>query len=196
MSTATTKRMTVEEFGGTPEYDDSRVELIDGYITRREEMKPRHVVVTERMRRRLEPILPVGWFLREDKPILLSDWTEPRPDFAVVRGDFEMYEERHPEPHEVAMAIEVSNTTRFKDRGKKWNVYAQARIAAYWIVDVVNGQIEVYTNPAEEGYDGLLYQRGESVPVVIDGNVIGQIAVTDILPGPRPAPAAHGGNGP
>ena len=83
--------MTVYEFARSPEYDDKRFELIDGFIVRREEMKPAHVGATESLRHRLEPMIPTGWCVREDKPIRIPDWTEPLPDIAVVRGDYTVY---------------------------------------------------------------------------------------------------------
>jgi hypothetical protein len=50
--------MTVNEFARTPEYDDNRVELIDGFIVRRDEIKPAHVGATECLRRRLGAVIP------------------------------------------------------------------------------------------------------------------------------------------
>ncbi len=94
MSTTTRKQsvpsvpsspMTVDEFARTPEYDDNRVELIDGYIVRRDEMKPAHVGATECLRRRFEAMVPAAWCVREDKPVRIPEWTEPLPDIAIVR---------------------------------------------------------------------------------------------------------------
>ena len=175
--------MTVDEFARTPEYDDNRVELIDGYIVRRDEMKPAHVGATECLRRRIGAVIPAGWYVREDKPVRIPDWTEPLPDIAVVRGDYRSYLVRHPDPADIALIVEVSDTSLAKDRGEKWDNYAKAGIPVYWIVNLIDHQVEVYTEPAESSYGAKrVYKPGEDVPVMIDGDEVGRIAVSDILP--------------
>jgi Uma2 family endonuclease len=175
--------MTVDEFARTPEYDDNRVELIDGYVVKRDEMKPAHVGATECLRQLIGAVIPVGWYVREDKPVRIPEWTEPLPDIAVVRGDFRNYLVSHPEPADVALIVEVSDTSLAKDRGEKWDNYAKAGIPVYWIVNLVDHQVEVYTEPAESSYGAKqVYKPGEDVPVIIDGDEVGRIAVSEILP--------------
>jgi Uma2 family endonuclease len=174
--------MTVHEFVRTPEYDDKRFELIDGYIVRREEMKPPHVGVTESLRRRLEAMIPTGWYVREDKPVRIPDWTEPLPDIALVRGDYTRYLVRHPEPADIGMIVEVSDTSLAKDRGVKWDNYAKAGIEIYWIVNLFERQVEVYTGPTVSSYSvERTYRQGEDVPVMLEDSEIGRIAVSDII---------------
>jgi hypothetical protein len=56
----------------------------------------------------------------------------------------------------------------------------------YWIVNLVDEQVEVHTDPVGATYTKrTVFSRGEQVPVVIGDKVAGQIAVSDILP-PRP----------
>ena len=174
--------MTVYEFARTPEYDDKRLELIDGYIVRREEMKPPHVGATESLRRRFEAMIPTGWYVREDKPVRIPDWTEPLPDITLVRGDYTRYLVRHPEPADIGMIVEVSDTSLAKDRGEKWDNYAKAGIAFYWIVNLVDRQIEVFSEPTASGYTvERTYRLGEDVPVMLEDSEIGRIAVSDII---------------
>jgi Uma2 family endonuclease len=174
--------MTVYEFARSPEYDDKRFELIDGHFVRREEMKPAHVGATESLRHRLEPMIPAGWCVREDKPVRIPDWTEPLHDIAVVRGDYTVYRVRHPEPADIGMIVEVSDTSLAKDRGEKWDNYAKAGIASYWIVNLVDRQIEVYSEPTASGYTvERTYRPGEDVPVMLEDSEIGRIAVSDII---------------
>jgi len=53
----------------------------------------------------------------------------------------------------------------------------------YWIVNLVDRQVEVYTDPGPAGYASRKdFASGQHVPVVIDGGHGGQIAVDDILP--------------
>jgi hypothetical protein len=174
--------MTVHEFARTPEYDDKRFELIDGYIVRRAETKPPHVGATESLLRRFQAMIPTGWYVREDKPVRIPDWTEPLPDITLVRGDYTTYLVRHPEPADIGMIVEVSDTSLAKDRGEKWDNYARAGIASYWIVNLVDRQIEVYSEPTVSGYTvERTYSPGEDVPVMLEGTEIGRIAVSDFI---------------
>jgi Uma2 family endonuclease len=179
-------RMTVDEFERIADsLDDDRVELIDGYIVGRVEMKPSHVLVTELLRRAIEPMLPSDRFVREDKPIRIPDVNEPRPDIAIVHGAVRVYSNHHPGPQNVSLVIEVSDTTLQRDRGEKWFAYARSGIAVYWIVNLVDQQIEVYTDPGPAGYSSkVVFAPAPSVqspPVVIDGVEVGTINVADIL---------------
>jgi Uma2 family endonuclease len=166
--------------------DNDQVELIDGYIVGRGEMKPSHVLTTELLKRRIEPMLPSGRFVREDKPVRIPDFDEPRPEIAVVRGDPKVYAHRHPGPEDVSLLVEVSDTTLPRDRGEKWVGYARSGIPVYWIVNLVDRQVEVYTDPTPSGYASRsVYAPSLSAqfaPVVIDGIAVGQIAIADILP--------------
>jgi Uma2 family endonuclease len=103
-----------------------RVELIDGFIVQRGAIDPPHMLASEKLRRKLDAMLPVGWFVREDKPVQVHRTYEPLPDLSVVRGDPDTYEKRHPAPTDVAMMVEISDSTLIKDRGEKQVNYARA----------------------------------------------------------------------
>jgi Uma2 family endonuclease len=180
-------RFTVDEFERIADsLDDDQVELIDGYIVGRGEMKPSHVLATELLKARFQPLLPSGRFVREDKPVRIPDFDEPRPDIAVVRGDPKVYAHRHPGPEDVSLLVEVSDTTLQKDRSEKWVNYARSGIPVYWIVNLVDRQVEVYTAPTNAGYASKVvyaeFLSDQLVPVVINGIEVGQIAVSEILP--------------
>jgi Uma2 family endonuclease len=193
MSTVTTKqraqplplkRMTVDEFEQYEDsLDDERLELIDGHVSERGEMSPPHACAMDLVRRSIEPMLSVGRFFREDKPVRIPDFNEPFPDLAVAHGDSRVYTSRHPGPEDVSLLIEISDTTLVKGRGVKRDNYARARIPVYWIVNLDDRQVEVYADPQAGGYaTHAEYRSGQHVPVVLDGTIIGQIAVDDVLP--------------
>jgi len=180
-------RFTVDEFERIADsLDNDQVELIDGYIVGRGEMKPSHVLATELLKGRIQPMLPSGRFVREDKPVRIPDFDEPRPDIAVVRGDAKVYAHRHPGPEDVSLLVEVSDTTLQRDRGEKWVNYGRSGIPVYWIVNLVDRQVEVYTDPTAAGYGSRVvyaqFLSAQLAPVMIDGIEVGQIAVSDILP--------------
>jgi Uma2 family endonuclease len=103
----------------------------------------------------------------------------------VVRGDPGLYAHRHPGPEDVSLLVEVSDTTLPRYRGEKWISFTRSGIPVYWIVNLVDRQVEVYTDPTEAGYGSSVvyaqYPSAALVSVVIDGIEAGQIAVSDIL---------------
>jgi Uma2 family endonuclease len=177
-------RMDIDEFERVADLlKAERVELIDGFIVERGAMDPPHVLSSEKLRRKLDRLLPDGWFVREDKPVQVHRTYEPLPDIAVVRGEPDTYEIRHPKPADVAMIVEISDSTLTKDRGEKQVNYARGGVSVNWIVSLTDRQVEVYTGLNADGYAScVIYKSEQSVPVVIDRVEVGQIAVDEILP--------------
>ena len=176
-------RMTVDEFERIAEGLDKPVELVDGVLVERTDMDPPHVLVTLRLRRRLDRMVPEDWHARDEEPLRIPDFNERFPDVAVVRGNPEVYGKRHPGPGDIAILIEVSASTIRRDRGEKQTLYASNDIPVYWIVNLINRQVEVYTGPGQDGYASRDdFREGADVPVVINGVEVGRIAVVDILP--------------
>jgi Uma2 family endonuclease len=186
-------RMDIDEFERVASFlKAERVELIDGFIVERDKMDPPHVFATDALRRQLDRLIPVGWFVREDKPIRVHATYEPLPDLAIVQGTFASYLKRHPNPADVAIVIEVSDSTVEKDQTEKLVNYAKGGIACYWIVNLVDRRVEVYTGPRRGAYKKpRIFKPGQSVPVVIDGSELGRIAVADIL-SPEPPGESSG----
>jgi hypothetical protein len=70
------------------------------------------------------------------------------------------------------------------DRGAKLAIYAGALIPVYWIVNLIHDQVEVYSYPDQDPVTygmRVIYLRGMAVPVMIAGQVVGTIAVEDLL---------------
>ena len=126
MSTITrpmTATITVEEYermieeGEIGEHD--QVELIKGRIVVKMGQGPRHAMGAEVCRRPIERLVPAGWHCRIERPIrLLEQDSEPVPDLSIVRGGPGDYADRHPEPADVALIVEVdvAKTSLQQDR--------------------------------------------------------------------------------
>jgi hypothetical protein len=187
-------RMDIDEFERVVDLLKSeRVELIDGFIVERGAIDPPHVLSSEKLRRKLDQVLPDGWFVREDKPVRVHRNYEPLHDIAVVAGDPDTYENRHPAPADVAIVIEISDSTLTRDRGEKQVNSARGGISAYWIINLIDRQVAVYTGPNSDNYSScIIFKPGQSVPVVIDSLEVGQIAVAEILPRIVPASGSNG----
>jgi Uma2 family endonuclease len=181
-------RITVDEYeriiaSGALE-DPGRVELIDGYMVDKMGKNAEHGYATKQVPKALESRLPAGWTSRKEEPVRIPEFDEPEPDVTIVRGSDADYRHRIPTPEDVALPVEVSETTLRQDRGKKRTAYARAGLPVDWIVNLFDRQVEVYTRPVKEGrYRSRKdYKPGQQVPVVIDGQQLPPIAVDDILP--------------
>ncbi|MEG4488151.1 Uma2 family endonuclease [Microcoleus sp. D2_18a_B4] len=166
--------------------DDDSVELLEGWLVFKMPKNPPHRATTRLVRTALENILPAGWYVDSQEPITLSN-SEPEPDIVVVRGDTRQYLDRHPGAEDIALIIEVSDTTLQRDRTVKKQIYARAGIAIYWIVNLVEGLVEVYSQPLVEveqpDYSQRLdFGRSAVIPIIIEGIEIGAIAVNSLLP--------------
>jgi Uma2 family endonuclease len=179
-------RFTVHEYERMI-LDDPRVELIDGQVVRKMGKNPPHSWCTKALIRHVPGVIPIGWTYRVEQPVRVSEHDEPEPDFAIVRGSDDDYQDRHPEPADAAVLIEVSESSLPRDRGKRLSTNARCGIPVYWIINLVERRIEVYTDPRPEGY-GLctVYREGQAIPVVIDGAEFGPIPVDQLLPPRRP----------
>ncbi len=176
--------MTVDEYERLAGLlDDPRVELINGYLVKKMAQKPQHTWAVETARGFLERVLPGGWFIREEKPVRIPRFDEPEPDLAVIRGMRDDYRGRHPEPQDIAVLVEVAESSIERDQREKRSAYAQGGIPVYWIVNLNDRQVEVYSLPAEDGYRSVeVFRPGDEVPLVIAGVEAGRIKVSDLLP--------------
>jgi Uma2 family endonuclease len=166
--------------------EDDNLELLEGYLVLKMARNPPHDGTIDLVRETLGRLLPVGWMLRMQEAITLSD-SEPEPDGAVVRGNARTYLSRHPGPPDLGLVIEVSDSTLLGDRADKGRIYARGGVACYWIVNLNDRQIEVYTGPSGPVASPAFAQRvdyraGGAVPLVLDGARLGAIPVQDLLP--------------
>src|SRR5262249_8406459 len=109
------------------------------------------------------------------------------PDIVVASGSVRSYLNHHPRPQEIALLIEVADSTLIRDRQDKGRLYARASIICYWIINLVDRQVEVYTDPTGPGRSPSyrqqqIYGVADSVPLVIGGREVARIPVTDLLP--------------
>jgi Uma2 family endonuclease len=180
-------RMTLEQYesliasGFFTERDD--VHLIDGYVVNRMAESPLHGAILETVRIAIGAILLAGWHPRSEKGVRIPSQTSiPRPDLAVVRGVPRDYLTHYPNAADVALVAEVSVSSLDKDRALA-DIYAKAGIPVYWLINVDDGQVEVYSDPGPNGYQSHeVLAPGHVLSVVIDGVEVGEIPVSDILP--------------
>jgi Uma2 family endonuclease len=165
--------------------EDDPIELLEGWIVFKMTRNPPHDVAVALASKLLVRLLPDGWHVRPQAAITTDD-SEPEPDLAVVRGDERLYRTRHPGPTDILVVIEVSDTSLNRDRVEKARVYARAAVSTYWIVNLIDGHIEVYTDPSGPGAtpsyrSRVNYTPGQSVPLEVGGQRF-EVRVRDLLP--------------
>lgn len=184
------RRFTVDEYHRMIDMgffaENEAFELIHGWVVPKMTKHPPHTIAFGLLVDEFGRLALSGFHCRFESPITLGE-SEPEPDGSIIRGARRDYHSRHPLPAEVPLVVEVAESSLDIDQGEKLIMYAQAGIAVYWIVNLIDMRIEVYDRPtgpaASPDYLGKAnYGPNDSVPVVIDGREIARIAVRDLLP--------------
>jgi Uma2 family endonuclease len=185
------RRFTVDEYHRMGQAgilgEDENVELLEGWIVPKMMRNPPHDAYVSWINNRvLGSRLPAGWCCRPQGALTIGP-SEPEPDIAVVRGGELDYATRHPGPADSALVVEVADSSLERDRTFKAAIYARASVPVYWIINLVDRQVEVYTDPT--GPDPgpayrtrRIYRPGDLVPFVVDGRELGPIPAQELLP--------------
>lgn len=166
-------------------FGDQRVELIDGEIITMPPISEAHAQSVSKVTTKMTVPLYEQFIIRCQNPFNAGENGRPEPDIAVVRP--ESLDPLQP-PSEAILLVEISRATLQYDRTTKASLYASLGIADYWIVNLVENQVEVYRQPieranAEFGHDYAsrqIYLRGQSVALLEVPTV--SIDVDDMLP--------------
>lgn len=181
------RRFTVEEYHRAIEADvfgaDARVELLEGWIVCKMTHNPLHDSTVDRVQENLRDRISRDWRVRVQSAITTSD-SEPEPDITIARGPATRYAKRHPGAKDIALIVEVADSSIDRDRNEKGPLYARAGISVYWIVNLGESVIEVFSKPGRARRYGQLqrYRIGEAVPLIIGGKSLPAIPVKELLP--------------
>ncbi len=181
-------RMTLEEYEAMVASGAfkgrNRCHLINGFLVEKMTQDPPHTIADILCGDELDRVIPSGWHVRPAKPVRLpGQATMNEPDRCVVRGSARDYLGRDPGPGDIALIVEVADSSLAADRELGTKVYGPAGIPLYWIINLVDRQVEVYTGPGAGGYQSrAVFTPGQVVPVAIGGQQLGAIAVVDVLP--------------
>jgi Uma2 family endonuclease len=160
--------------------DDEDVELLLGVVVVREQPSPEHETALARIGQRL--MLQIGnrADVRVSLSLALSEYSLPRPDvFVAPVGDY-----WHEHPERAYLCVEVATTSLRKDRGLKRRLYGASPVDEYWLVNVVDCEVEVYRDRVDgEFRTRTVHHPGETLRLVAFPDVA--IAVTDIVPPPQ-----------
>lgn len=149
-------RITVDEYYRMGEAgllsEDARVELIEGEIYDMPTMGPLHGAEVAVLNQLLVRAVGDHAIVRCQLPTRLDEYSEPVPDFSVVRPREDFYAARHPTAADTFLIIEVSDTSRRFDLGVKVPRYARHLVPEVWIVDLVERELHLFRSPADGTY--------------------------------------------
>lgn len=170
-----------------------RVELLEGYLVLRVPESPSHDIAVDVLGELLGQIVPAGWVVRSQSTAKLTE-SRPEPAAALARGDRKSFAAKHPVPADFGLVVEVSDSSLARDEQDKTRIYARDAIPVYWVVNLVDRRVEVFTDPTgpdvpagaadpDPHYRSRQdYPAGAAVPVVLDGATVGAIPVDELLP--------------
>ena len=161
---------------------DQRAELVEGEILELPALKNAHAVSLKLTEDALDRAFGNGFWVRSQLPLALNDLSEPLPDLAVVPGKPRDYSEH---PSTAQLVVEISDSTLSYDRRQKQSLYAMSGLPEYWIVNLVDRQVEVYRTPTVDSAwpygwhyaDRAVFDSSSQVAIA---NVA--IEVVDLLP--------------
>jgi Uma2 family endonuclease len=173
MTLVTPKRFTIVEYHRLIELgfltEDDRVELIRGELIQMAAKGTAHSVCNTKLFREVDRLVGDRAVVRSQEPIILPSDSEPEPDLVIARGQADDYLASHPQPADILLVIEVSDSTLAYDQTIKRSLYAEAQINHYWIVNLVANQLEQYSQPYQDIQGNFSYRsqqillRNESV---------------------------------
>ena len=126
-------------------HPEERLELIEGEIIQMSPQGSNYATAVTLVENALRTVFGENYVVRIQMPLALSSGSEPEPDIAIVTGAPRDYCKEHPITAE--LVVEIADTTLAYDRVKKTALYAQAGIQEYWILNLLDRQLEVYRQP-------------------------------------------------
>jgi len=178
-------RFTVDDYDRMGElgFIPEKTELIRGEVIDKMPQGDNHSLSIDLLTRILIGLIPPPTCVRCQSPVIMAD-SMPEPDFSISTPTSSRGGKR-PATADIYVLIEVSDSTLAGDRTTKLKLYAENNIPEYWIVNLPDDCVEVYTRPvaAEQRYDSrVVYGRAQSVPLAIAGLASVALAVDSLLP--------------
>jgi Uma2 family endonuclease len=140
---------------------DARLELLGGEIFEMSPIGSPHAACVKFLSGLLNRLFGGTFIVSVQDPIRLDDFSEPQPDAALLRWRDDFYRGAHPTSADVLLVVEVADTTVITDRRIKTPLYARAGIPEMWLVNIPDGQVEVYSEPSGDSYlRSEVFERG------------------------------------
>ena len=153
--------------------DGALTELVDGEVVESVPQGNRHFQTFRLLQEAFRALGVPGLIV--SPTIQVSEFSVVDPEFALIRqSSFNHL----PTASETVWVVEVSDSSLQHDLTVKEKIYAEAGIPVYWVVNVNNRQIHVFTNPINGRYSRCEIQA-EFAVVPVDGQ---NLSVADLFP--------------
>ncbi len=163
MVAGTRKKFTINEYHQLVNLgfftENDRIELIRGEIIHMAPKRISHSVCNSLLWKQLYQLLGEKAEIRVQEPITLLGNSEPEPDVVIAKKKADNYLSAHPIAADIILVIEISDSTLKYDKKTKLSLYAEAGINYYWIVNLVDNHLEVYTNPFASSQSEFAYRN-------------------------------------
>jgi Uma2 family endonuclease len=160
--------------------------LIEGQVIEMSPMGSPHITAVTLAGDTLREAIGRGYFVRIQGPLDCGELSEPEPDIAVIAGHARDYTDAH--PNTAVLIVEVAETSLNYDRTTKASLYAKAGIAEYWILNLIDRQLEVHRTPVADpaqphgfGYADITHHAATEVVTPLALPQV-TVAVADLLP--------------
>lgn len=130
--------------------ENARVELIDGDLIHMASEGGFHANHKVELVRWFVRNLPDAFRVGPDMTLRLSQSDAPEPDLYIFPTSRREEEVRGPD---LALVIELSDTTLSYDLRRKALLYASFDVQEYWVVEISRRQVHVHTRPGVSGYE-------------------------------------------
>ena len=89
--------------------------------------------------------------------------SEPEADLKILRQPSQEYVS-NPQPQDILLLVEISDSTVRFNLGKKAKLYARAAIMEYWVLDIPGKRLIVHREPEEGQYRSIVaYEAQEEI---------------------------------
>ena len=152
------KRWTRTEFeflATTVLFEGKRYELIDAELIDKMSMSEPHAVALTMLTVWLARVFGIRVRMQVPLDVRPDDnpTNEPQPDAVVLHHAITQLKGRRPGPADVAMVVEIADSSLQLDTTEKAGLYARAGVPEYWVLDVPGRRLRVHRDP-----DGAVYR--------------------------------------
>jgi Uma2 family endonuclease len=170
------RRVEYDQLVALGVFQDERIELLDGALYEMSPIGIPHNFAVQELNELLVLALHGRAKVRPQMSFAASELSEPEPDLMItplVRWDTE-------QANQAYLVIEVAESSLAIDRGRKRRLYASCGVPEYWIVNLPERCIEVYTAPEGNAYARLeTYAPGQAIRLCAFPDV--EVRVSDVL---------------